>query len=177
VIVTAEAAASAAASPLSSRVRAPTSSASTTLQDKARRQGLSSKVLPLVADITRRADVDAAIAQVHAAFGQVDALVNNARGATPGPFVTLTQTDRDWQIALKIDGVINSTQAVAGDMLSRAKGSIIDISANTTQLVADNIVHYRSVKGFLTSFRNALAYERGQGRAREQHLLRLDRAS
>ncbi|MDB5395399.1 MAG: short-chain dehydrogenase, partial [Rhodospirillales bacterium] len=34
-----------------------------TLQDEARRQGLSGKVLPLVADISRRADVDALIAR------------------------------------------------------------------------------------------------------------------
>ncbi|MDB5397791.1 MAG: short-chain dehydrogenase [Rhodospirillales bacterium] len=135
-----------------------------TLQDETRRQGLSGKVLPLVADISRRADVDALIARVHAEFGPVDALTNNAGGSTaPGPFETLTRADRDWQMALNLDGVINSTQAVAGDMLSRGKGSIINISSNAAQLgvAADNMVHYASVKGWLNSFSKALAYEWG----------------
>lgn len=134
------------------------------LRDEARRQGVKGRVLPLVADVTGRASVEAVIALVHAAFGPVDVLVNNAGGATPpGPFETLTQADRDWQIALNIDGVVNCTQAVAGDMLSRAKGSIVNISSNAAQLgaAADNMVHYASVKGWLNSFTKGLAYEWG----------------
>jgi NAD(P)-dependent dehydrogenase (short-subunit alcohol dehydrogenase family) len=134
------------------------------VQAEARRQNLPGTVLPLVADITRRAAVDAAIAQVRAAFGPIDILVNNAGGATPpGPFETLTQADRDWQIALNVDGTVNCTQAVAADMLGRGHGSVVNISSNAAQLgaAADNMVHYAAVKGWMNSFTKGLAYEWG----------------
>jgi NAD(P)-dependent dehydrogenase (short-subunit alcohol dehydrogenase family) len=52
---------------------------------------------------------------------------------------------------------------VAEDMLSRAAGSIVNISSNAAQLgdAAVTMAHYGSVKGFINSFTKALAYEWG----------------
>jgi NAD(P)-dependent dehydrogenase (short-subunit alcohol dehydrogenase family) len=132
--------------------------------EEARRQNLAGAVLAVKADVTSRASVDAMIAEVHAAFGPVDVLVNNAGGATPPmPFEDLTEDNRRWEIALNCDGVVNCTQAAGADMLARGKGSIINISSNAAQLgdAAVNMVHYGSVKGFINSFSKALAYEWG----------------
>ena len=132
------------------------------LAAEAERQGLPGKVLPVKTDVTDRASVDAMVAQAREAFGPIDVLVNNAGGvAHPAPFEEFDEEGRRFEIALNIDGVVNCTQAVASDMLSRGKGSVINISSNSGLLgeAASHIVHYGAVKGFVNSFSKALAWE------------------
>jgi len=124
--------------------------------------GLKGKILAVKTDVTSRASVDAMVAQANAAFGPVDVLVNNAGGVShPSAFEDFDDESRRWEIALNIDGVVNCTQAVAKDMLSRARGSVINISSNSSLLgeAAANIVHYGGVKGFVNSFSKTLAWE------------------
>lgn len=132
------------------------------LAAQARELGLPGQVLPVQTDVTDRASVDAMVARAREAFGPVDVLVNNAGGvAHPAPFEEFDEAGRRFEIALNIDGVVNCTQAVAEDMLSRGQGSIINISSNSGLLgeAAANIVHYGGVKGFVNSFSKALAWE------------------
>jgi NAD(P)-dependent dehydrogenase (short-subunit alcohol dehydrogenase family) len=132
------------------------------LAAQARELGLPGQVLPVQTDVTDRASVDAMVARAREAFGPIDVLVNNAGGvAHPAPFEEFDEAGRRFEIALNIDGVVNCTQAVAEDMLSRGQGSIINISSNSGLLgeAAANIVHYGGVKGFVNSFSKALAWE------------------
>jgi len=132
------------------------------LEEEARRKNLSGAVLAVKTDVTDRASVDAMVAAANARFGPVDILVNNAGGVGhPSPFEELDDVARRCEVALNIDGVVNCTQAVAKDMLSRKTGSVINISSNSSLLgeAAHHIVHYGAVKGFVNSFTKALAYE------------------
>jgi NAD(P)-dependent dehydrogenase (short-subunit alcohol dehydrogenase family) len=132
------------------------------LAEEAKQLGLPGTVLAVKTDVTSRASVDAMVAAANAAFGPVDVLVNNAGGvAHPSPFEDFDEDGRRWEIALNIDGVVNCTQAVAKDMLSRGLGSVINISSNSSLLgeAANNIVHYGGVKGFVNSFSKTLAWE------------------
>ena len=134
------------------------------LVERAREQGCSGTVLPVATDVTKRESVAAMIAVAHERFGPIDVLVNNAGGVGKTcPFDELDDETRRWEIALNIDGVVNCTQAVARDMLSRGQGSVINISSNSSLLgeAAQNIVHYGAVKGFVNSFTKLLAYEWG----------------
>ena len=98
-------------------------------------QGLAGEVLPVATDVTRRTSVDAMLATAKRRFGSVDVLVNNAGGVDhPAAFANLDEAARRWEIALNIDGVVNCCQAVAGDMLARGSGSIINISSNSSLL-------------------------------------------
>jgi NAD(P)-dependent dehydrogenase (short-subunit alcohol dehydrogenase family) len=127
-------------------------------------QGLPGRIVSVKTDVTDRASVDAMVAAAHEHFGLVDVLVNNAGGvAAQSPFEHLTEETRKWELALNVDGVVNCTQAVAHDMLSRARGSIVNISSNSGLLgeAAQQVVHYGAVKGFVNSFSKALAYEWG----------------
>jgi len=131
---------------------------------RAEELGCSGVILPVATDVTDRASVDKLVATANERFGPVDVLVNNAGGvAKIGPFEELDQASRDWEIALNINGVVNCTQAVAKDMLSRKTGSVINISSNSSLVgeSGENIVHYGSVKGFVNSFTKMLAYEWG----------------
>jgi NAD(P)-dependent dehydrogenase (short-subunit alcohol dehydrogenase family) len=130
----------------------------------AKSQGLKGAIVSVKTDVTDRASIDATILVAHERFGPIDILINNAGGvAAQGPFEALSQDTRDWERALNIDGVINCTQAVAEDMLSRGKGSIVNISSNSGLLgeAAQQVVHYGATKGFVNSFSKALAYEWG----------------
>lgn len=132
------------------------------LQDIAVQEKLAGKVLAVKTDVTDKASVKAMIERCHAEFGTVDVLVNNAGGvAQPSPLEALSDEDRDWEIELNINGVVNCCQAVAADMLEKKSGSIINISSNSSLLgeAAAGIAHYGGVKGFVNSFSKSLAWE------------------
>ncbi len=134
------------------------------IEGDAKSQGLKGTILSVKTDVTDRASVDAMVAVAHEKFGLVDVLVNNAGGVpAQGPFEEMTSETRDWERKLNEDGVINCTQAVAHDMLSRSTGSVINISSNSGLLgeASQQIVHYGAVKGFVNSFSKSLAYEWG----------------
>ena len=131
---------------------------------RAKEMGCVGVIVAVGTDVTSRASVDAMIKIANERFGPVDVLVNNAGGVGGvGPFEDMDQASRDWEIGLNINGVVNCTQAVAKDMLSRGAGSVINISSNSSLIgeAAQNIVHYGSVKGFVNSFTKLLAYEWG----------------
>jgi len=124
--------------------------------------GLRGKILAIKTDVTQRASVDAMIAQANAEFGPIDILVNNAGGvAHPSNFEDFDAEGRQWEIALNIDGVVNCCQAAGKQMLEQGRGSIINISSNSSLLgeAAAHIAHYGGVKGFVNSFSKALAWE------------------
>ena len=132
------------------------------LARQAAEQGLTGRVLAMATDVTQRASVDAMIAETHRQYGSVDVLVNNAGGVDhPAAFADLDEAARRWEIALNIDGVVNCCQAVAGEMLARGSGSIINISSNSSLLgeAAAGVAHYGATKGFVNSLSKALAWE------------------
>jgi NAD(P)-dependent dehydrogenase (short-subunit alcohol dehydrogenase family) len=134
------------------------------IEADAKSQGLAGPIVSIKTDITDRKSVDALVAATHERFGLVDVLVNNAGGvAAQSPFELLSEETRKWELALNVDGVINCTQAVADDMLSRGKGSVVNIGSNSSLLgeAAQQVVHYGATKGFVNSFSKALAYEWG----------------
>jgi NAD(P)-dependent dehydrogenase (short-subunit alcohol dehydrogenase family) len=149
------------------------------LAARAREQHCPGEVLAVATDVTDTASVAAMLDRAHERFGAVDVLVNNAGGvARHCAFEDLDEQTRRWELALNVDGVVNCTLAVAADMLSRGKGSVVNISSNSSLLgeAAHNIVHYGAAKGFVNSFTKSLAWEWGpQGCARQHHRPRLDR--
>jgi NAD(P)-dependent dehydrogenase (short-subunit alcohol dehydrogenase family) len=119
-------------------------------------------VIPIKADITTRAGVDALFAEIHKVAGPVDILVNNAGGAYKlGPAEDLADDNRVWNSAVNIDGMINCTLAAGKDMLAKGKGSIINISSNAAVLsqAAHYTSHYAGVKGFVISYGRGVAAE------------------
>jgi NAD(P)-dependent dehydrogenase (short-subunit alcohol dehydrogenase family) len=134
------------------------------IADDGKSMGLGGAILPVKTDVTDRTSVDSMVKVAQDRFGPIDVLVNNAGGvAAQSPFEDLSEDTRKWELALNADGVINCTQAVAHDMLSRKSGSIINISSNSGLLgeAAQQVVHYGATKGFVNSFSKGLAYEWG----------------
>ena len=80
-------------------------------------------------NVTRREDVDAAVAQVLARFGRVDVLVNNAGITQDARLQKMTLEQFDRVIDVNLRGVFHCAQAVADAMVQRGSGVILNASS------------------------------------------------
>src|SRR5262245_10622695 len=79
------------------------------------------RALALAADLTRREEVEAAVAAVLAHFGQIDILVNNAgAGGAPGWPERQHPTEADWDVAwaVNVRSHVLVAEAVAPHMIA-----------------------------------------------------------
>lgn len=113
------------------------------------------------ADVSDRESVDRAAAEILREYGHVDVLVNNA-GISQIKLFTDTTCD-DWQrmIGINLTGCFNMTQAVAGPMISRKSGAIVNISSVWGVHGASCEVAYSASKAGVIGFTKALAKELG----------------
>ncbi|MDJ0781381.1 MAG: SDR family oxidoreductase [Desulfosarcinaceae bacterium] len=87
--------------------------------------------IPLVVDVTDWQQVAAMAADMRAACGNIDLLVNNAGVlGTPGPW--WVQAPEDWGKVFDVNlkGVMQCTQAVLPTMIAQSSGRIINIGSN-----------------------------------------------
>lgn len=81
------------------------------------------------ADISNRAEVEAAVASVTAALGSIDILINNAGTGTFGKFLELEPELWEQQIKVNLFGTYYTIRAVLPQMLEKQAGDIINISS------------------------------------------------
>ena len=96
-------------------------------------RALGSQVLSVIADVSRRTDVERLVGEALARFGRVDVLVNNASalGPTPMPYLTDYPID-DFELVMHTNLIapFMFTRALLGQMLARNSGSIINLSSD-----------------------------------------------
>ncbi len=85
----------------------------------------------VTADVTRKADLDAAVRTAVEAFGSVDVLVNNAGIMPLAFFADHEQAGAAWDRAIDINikGVVNGIAAVYDRMIEQGRGHIVNISS------------------------------------------------
>jgi len=81
------------------------------------------------ADVSNRAEVEAAVAKLQQDLGPVDILINNAGTGTFGKFLELEPEVWENQIKVNVFGVYYATRAVLPQMIERKTGDIINISS------------------------------------------------
>ncbi|WP_247998052.1 SDR family NAD(P)-dependent oxidoreductase [Brucella tritici] len=113
----------------------------------------------ILCDITRRADVDALIAETEARHGHIDILVNNAGITDRSAFVDVTDTDWAEMIATHMTGPFMASRAVLPTMLARGSGKIINTVSVVGELGRPWVVPYSSAKGGLRMLTRSLATE------------------
>jgi len=85
--------------------------------------------LTIVADVTRRADVDRAVATTLEKLGRIDVWVNNAgRGITRAPSA-LTDADLDDMMQVNVKSALYGMQAVLPHFQQRGEGHVINVSS------------------------------------------------
>jgi 3-oxoacyl-[acyl-carrier protein] reductase len=81
------------------------------------------------ADVSKRQEVEAAVAKVQQDLGAIDILINNAGTATFGGFLELEPDVWEEQVRVNLFGVYYATRAVLPQMIERKTGDIINISS------------------------------------------------
>ena len=81
------------------------------------------------ADVTDRAQVEAAFADARAANGPISILVNNAGAARGMPFARVTEQLWREMLAVNLDGVFHCCQAALPDLLAAAAGRIVTVAS------------------------------------------------
>jgi 3-oxoacyl-[acyl-carrier protein] reductase len=114
------------------------------------------RAVPVVADVTDRTAVEAAVAAVTGELGPVGIVVNNAGIPGEGRFVDVAF--KDWQRVLDVHvtGAFHVTQAVLPGMLEAGWGRIVLIASEAVWL-GQTSVQYATAKAALVGFTRSLA--------------------
>ena len=122
--------------------------------------GLGAGALALAADVTRAAEVDAAIARIEREWGRLDVLVNNA-GITGRSFPIWDLTDEDWQRVNDVDltSVFLCCRAAVKVMLRQGGGRIVNIASIAGKEGNPTLVPYSTAKAGVIGLTKALAKE------------------
>ena len=111
-------------------------------------------------DVSRKASVDSAVAEITARHGAIDILVNNAGIAIAGDFLEISEADFDAVVSVNFKGAFLMLQACARVMVAQAKagrapGSIINMSSVNDTLAIPSIVSYCMSKGGVSQLTRA----------------------
>jgi len=110
-------------------------------------------------DITDLASVQTMVAAVKQKFGPVDVLVNNAGWDRMKPFMKTEPAFWSKVIDINFKGMLNTTYAVAGDMMERNSGKIINIASDAARVGSMGESVYAGAKGAVISFSKTMARE------------------
>ncbi|SBS79589.1 Pyridoxal 4-dehydrogenase [uncultured Mycobacterium sp.] len=113
------------------------------------------------ADVTDRAQVDAALAEVHAALGPVTILVNAAGRDSFRRFTDISFDDWKKIVDINLHGVFHTIQAVLPDMIEAGWGRIVNISSSSTHSGAPYMSAYVAAKSGVNGLTKSLALEYG----------------
>lgn len=106
------------------------------------------RVLAVVTDVSRKADLEALIARAVAAFGKIDVMVNNAGIAPVIPFLEVSEEVYDRVLEVNLKGAFFGTQVAARQMIAQGHGgAIINMSSINSGLANPNVAPYAISKG------------------------------
>ena len=115
--------------------------------------------LAIACDITDRANVDAAIAQVIQSLGPIDILVNNAGWDVFLPFTKTVPEQWERLIAINLVGCLHMHHAVLPGMVERRAGRIVNIASDAARVGSSGEAVYAACKGGIVAFSKTLARE------------------
>jgi NAD(P)-dependent dehydrogenase (short-subunit alcohol dehydrogenase family) len=116
-------------------------------------------VLPLQVDVTDRAAVNAAVAQVVERFGRIDIVVNNAGYGLFGMVEEVSEQEAREQLEVNLFGVLWVTQAVLPQLRAQGNGHIVQVSSIAGVFSLPGLGLYNASKFALEGFTASLAAE------------------
>lgn len=113
------------------------------------------------ADVTDRAQVEAALAAIRAQLGPVTILVNAAGLDGFKRFTDITFDEWQRVVDVNLNGVFHCIQAVLPDMVDAGWGRIVNISSSSTHSGTPYMSHYVAAKSAVNGLTKSLALEYG----------------
>ena len=110
-------------------------------------------------DVTNQEQVNTAIGQIKKEVGAIDILVNNAGIIKRTPALDMSVADFSHVVNVDLVAPFIVSKAVAGDMIARGGGKIINICSMMSELGRDNVSAYAAAKGGLKMLTKNLATE------------------
>jgi NAD(P)-dependent dehydrogenase (short-subunit alcohol dehydrogenase family) len=111
------------------------------------------------ADVTRQADIDRLVADVEAALGPIDILINNAGVNIRGPINQLTEEDWDTVVDTNLKGPFLCARAVGPGMVKRGWGRVINMASVLGVIALAGRAPYASSKAGIINLTRVLALE------------------
>lgn len=116
----------------------------------------------LIADVSDREAVQAAVREAHASFGRIDALVNNAGIAVFKPILDVTLEEWNRVLAVNLTGAFLMVQSVAPLMRDQGGGAIVNITSISGVRGSTMRVAYGTSKAALAHLTKQQAAELGE---------------
>lgn len=120
------------------------------------------QALPVVADMTKPADIESFAQQVRQTFGRVDILVNNAVASSQAGFSALSEEEWRHHIDVKLMGYVRMARAVLPAMSEARWGRIINVAGMTARIVTEYRMTNGVVNAAVTNFAKHLAEQVGK---------------
>jgi 2-deoxy-D-gluconate 3-dehydrogenase len=124
------------------------------------------RVVPVVADVTKPAEVRRAVDSVLSTFGRIDVLVNalgdsirKPLSALPDGTEAVSEDELRFIMDVNLTGALLCTRAIGPHMLARRSGKVINIASWTAHSGGEDMVLYTVAKTALTGFTRAQALE------------------
>lgn len=110
--------------------------------------GNAERVLAVVADVSRKADIEALVNATVERFGGLHIMVNNAGIAMIQDFLDISEADYDRVLAVNLKGAFLGTQAAGRQMIAQGQGGvIINMSSINSGLANPRVATYAISKG------------------------------
>lgn len=120
------------------------------------------EALAIQMDVTKKSDIDAAVAKTVTTFGRLDILLNNAGIAEFVPFLNMTEEQWDKTLDTNVKGYFLVAQVATREMVKNKWGRIINIASIASGGVGvgfPSIAQYCASKGAVVAMTEALADE------------------
>ena len=124
-----------------------------------RLKGKGTDAVALQADISNKAEVQAAVGEVVSHFGRIDILVNNAGYHRMAKVTEIEEETWDRILGINLKGYFLMIQAVVPHMQSQNYGKILNIASIAAYGGIANQAHYNSSKGGIISLTRTMALE------------------
>lgn len=109
---------------------------------------IGANALALAADVTSRAEMEAAVARMAAAFGDIDVFVNNAGWIYRNkPMLEVTEEEFDKVYAINVKSIYHISNIIVPMMRKNGGGSIINIGSVAGIRPRPGLTWYNSTKG------------------------------
>ena len=127
-------------------------------------QEIGNPSLALRVDLSNRSELEPMVETVEAELGPVGILVNNAGIASLSGGV-LNESEQDWDsvIETQLNAVFLCSKLVAGSMMERRSGKIINIGSMYSYFGSELVPSYSAAKGAIIQLTKSMAIELAPG--------------